>query len=420
MEYKKKDVGAYRLHLVKTNRFKTITFQIVFRRPIVKEEITIRNVLTQMLTQSCAKYQSKRELAIYSQELYGAYVESSNYRLGNYLNTNFFLTILNEKYTEEGMLEKSISFLHDILFSPHVEGEEFNEESFDYVIHNTKSSIESMKENTSKYSIIRLLEVLEENSPLSYRSYGYLEDLENITRHSLYEHYLEMIKNDMVDILVIGDIDFEEMTHLMKQYFDFATLKQTRRPALIECNKCRRTPKMVTETEDLNQSKLAIGCRLVKLQEYERNYPLTLFNIIFGGSSDSKLFQEVREKNSLAYTVRSVPNKLDSLLLITAGIDAKMSSKAIEIIKKQLKEMQKGHFSEEDIKKAKEYFETVVDEAMDAPGSVLESYYTMELLGTDDLETKKAKMWNVTKEEIVKVAKHVKIDTIYLLEGEEQ
>ncbi len=132
------------------------------------------------------------------------------------------------------------------------------------------------------------------------------------------------------------------------------------------------------------------------------------------------MFQEVREKNSLAYTVRSVPNKLDSLLLITAGIDAKMSSKAIEIIKKQLKEMQKGHFSEEDIKKAKEYFETVVDEAMDAPGSVLESYYTMELLGTDDLETKKAKMWNVTKEEIVKVAKHVKIDTIYLLEGEEQ
>ena len=105
MEYLKKDLGSYNLHIIKTNKFKTVTVRVVFQRPIVKNEITIRNILCDMFLQSSKKYNCKRELTIKSQDLYAADISTANSRLGNYINTNFYLTILNDKYTEEGNFE---------------------------------------------------------------------------------------------------------------------------------------------------------------------------------------------------------------------------------------------------------------------------------------------------------------------------
>lgn len=178
--------------------------------------------------------------------------------------------------------------------------------------------------------------------------------------------------------------------------------------------------KTIIEQDEVSQAKLAIGCRTVDLTEYERNYPLTLYNILFGGGSDSKLFIEVREKNSLAYTIRSVPNKLDNLLLITGGIAKENFKKAVKLIETEMKKMEHGDFSEEDLDKAKQLYVTALEESLESPGRIIESYYMMQMLGTDDLETKRKKMLKVTPEEIIVVAKKVKMDTIYLLEGDDK
>ena len=419
MEYQKKELGSYNLHMIQTDKFKTITVRIVFRKPIIKEEITIRNFLSDMLMLSSKDYPTKRALAIKAQDLYEASIGATNYRLGNYINTNFYLTILNEKYTEKGMLEKSIQFFHDMLFKPNVTNQAFDEQSFKIVKTQTELAIQSMKEDSAQYSVIRLLENMEPDSPLSYRGYGYLEDIENITPSTLYDFYKDMLKSNMVDIFVIGNINFYEIEKLIRENFEFVTLKRTRMPSVIECNKVPKKIKTITEQDDITQAKLAIGCRTVNLTQYERNYPLTIYNILLGGGSDSKLFTEVREKNSLAYTVRSVPNKLDNLLLITAGIAKENFKKAVKLIEEEMKKMEKGEFNEEDIEKAKQFYVTALEESTDSPGRIIDSYYMMELLGTDDIETKKKKMLKVTTKEIVEVAKKVKIDTIYLLEGKE-
>lgn len=418
MEYQKKDLGSYQLQMIKTDKFKTITVRVTFRKPIEKEEITIRNFLCDMLTLSTKDYPTKRLLAKKAQDLYAAHVSSTNYRLGNYINSNFYLKILNEKYSEPGMLEKSMTFFRDLLFRPNVENRKFDTQSFQIVKTNTELALKSVKEDYAKYSMIRLLETMDEGKPTSFRGYGYQEDLEKITEENLYEFYQDMLKTNMVDIFVIGDIDFYETEKLIKENFHFVTLKKTRIPTLIACD--HPPKKIITkiEQEPMRQSKLAIGCRTVALTEYERNYPLTLYNILLGGGSDSKLFQEVREKNSLAYTIRSVPNKLDNLLLITAGISKENFKKTVKLIEHEMKEMEKGHFTEEDLDKAKQLFVTALEESEDSAGQILEVYYMMEMLGTDDLETKKKKMLQVKMQEVINVAKKVKLDTIYLLEGE--
>ena len=188
-------------------------------------------------------------------------------------------------------------------------------------------------------------------------------------------------------------------------------------PFMVEEKKPRRSKLVFNEEIDNTQSKLAIGCRINGLSEYERNYPLTLFNVIFGGCSDSKLFKEVREDNSLCYTIYSITNKLDNVLLIRAGIDKENYKKTVSLIEKNLKDMCNGKFDETDILMAKEYYNTALEEIEDSQSKIINNYLMMELINTDDIDVKREKMSKVTKSEIVKVAKKVTIDTIFCLEG---
>ena len=417
MEYIKKDLGSYKLHLIKTDKFKSITVKVSFHRVIKKNEITIRNILSDMFMQSSKKYNSKRELTIKAQDLYAAGLRTTNSRLGNYINTDFYLTVLNDKYTEDGNFASSLEFLGEIIFNPDVEDGKFNEEKLDIVKSTCRSALNSIKEDASNYSLIRMAEAFGEGEPISYRMMGYLEDLDNITGTSLYEFYLDMIKNDFVDIFVIGDISIKETTDLIKMYFKFDILKKLKMPFMVDEKKPRRSKLVFNEEIDNTQSKLAIGCRINGLSEYERNYPLTLFNVIFGGCSDSKLFKEVREENSLGYTIYSITNKLDNVLLIRAGIDKENYKKTVSLIEKNLKDMCNGKFDETDILMAKEYYNTALEEIEDSQSKIINNYLMMELINTDDIDVKREKMSKVTKSEIVKVAKKVTIDTIFCLEG---
>lgn len=417
MKYTKKDFGSYKLHLINTDKFKTIKVRVSFHRVIKKEEITMRNILCDMFIQSSKKYKSKRDLTIKAQDLYAADIHTTNSRLGNYINTDFYLSVLNDKYTEEGNFASAIDFLSEIIFDPDVKNDAFNKEKLEIVKSAAKSALNSIKEDASNYSLIRMAEVFGTGEPISYRMTGYIEDLDKIDGSNLYQYYLDMINNDLVDIFVIGNIDEKSVTDLIKKYFKFNVLKKRTVPFIVEEKKARSKKLIGRETIDNTQSKLAIACRLYGLSEYERNYPLTLFNVIFGGCSDSKLFKEVREENSLCYTIHSFPNKLDNVLIIRAGIDRVNYKKTVSLIEKDLRDMCLGKFKQSDIDMAKEYLNTAFEEIEDSQGKIIDSYLMMELLGTDDIETKKEKIKKVTKSEIVKVAKKVTIDTIFYLEG---
>ena len=416
MKYTKKDMGSFKLHLIKTDKFKTVAVKVIFRRTIAKEDITIRNILSDIVMLSTKKYGSKRELTIKTQDLYAALISTSNSRLGNYITTTFHLNVLNDKYTEEGNFNKAVEFLGEIIFNPDVVDGKFNQEKLDIVKNNCRLALKSIKEDSANYSLIRMFEEFDANAASAYRLSGYLSDLDKINEENLYEYYNSMIKSDLVDIFVLGDIDFDETTKLFREYFPLRTLKKQRVPYLLEEKEVRRKREF-NEKIDNSQSKLSIACRTNGLDEYERNYVLTLYNVIFGGGSDSKLFKEVREENSLCYTIYSVPNKLDRLLIIQAGIDKDNYQKTVKLVEKDLEDMRRGKFSETDIAVAREYFLTALEEVLESPDRIIDNYLMMELIGTDTIETKKEMIMKVSKEEIVRVAKKVKLDTIFLLEG---
>lgn len=416
MKYIKKEMGSFNLHLIKTDKFKTITVKVLFRRPIEKDAITIRNILSDMFMQSSKIYNSKRALTIKAQDLYALDMSTNNSRLGNYITTSFHVNCLNDKYTEKDNFKEAIKFLGEVIFNPDVNDERFNKEKLDIVKNNCRIALNSLKEDPASYSLLRMAEEYDKDLAFSYRLCGYLDDLDKIDEENLYEYYKSMIKSDLVDVFVLGDIDIDEVSLMFREYFKLDTIKKVKVPYLLEEKKFS-SKREFNEKNDSSQSKLAIGCITSDLDDYERNYVLTLYNIILGGGSDSKFFKEIREENSLCYTIYSVPNKLDRLLVIQAGIDKDNYEKTLKLIEKDMSDMCKGKFSDEDISIAREYFLTALEEVLESPDRIIDNYLMMELIGTDTIEKKREMIMKVTKDEIVKLAKKVKLDTVFLLEG---
>jgi len=419
MKYIKKVLGSYNLHMLQTDRFKTITIDLIFRKKINKEEITKTNFLADILTFSNKNYSTRRMMATKQQDLYACEVDFSCYRLGNYYNTDISLLCLNEKYTEKGMLEETIKYLSDIIFNPNVDDNKFNSTSFEIIKNNTIKQIESIKEDTRKYSLVKMLENMGPNEKYSFHGFGYLEDLENITEDNLYAYYKEFIRTSGLDIFIIGDIDFEEVETLFKNNFKFDIFHKKDNDFIIEHEKVRKIPKTKIESYPASQAKLSIGCKIKGLTDFERNYALTIFNMILGGSSESKLFRNVREKNSLCYYISSNSNKIDNLLFITSGIAKANLKKVVSLVKQQLKDIQKGKITEEEIEKSKVRYISLVEEMYDYPSQIISYYYASEILKSDLPEDRKKMVEKVTKEDIISVSNKIYIDTIYLLGGEE-
>lgn len=415
MNIKTIDLTSYKLHMIKTNKFKSIQFKIIFRDEIKKEEITLRNILLDNLIFSCKKYPTKKELQIKKQDLYGADIYGYNKRIGNHFLTEISMSILNPKYTEDIMLEESISFFKDIIFDANVENNKFNENIFNIIKKNTETDIKSLKENPSLYASTRLKEIVAKDKAFAYRIGGYVEDLDDITPESLYRYYLKLLKTNIIDLYVVGDIDFYETEKLIRDNFNFKTVKKDKIDIEIDYQNLRKKENVVVEDSNFNQSKLVIGCSLNNLTKKEKDYVLTIYNVILGNSPDSKFFKNIREKNSYAYSIGSGFKKSDNLMLINAGISYNNFDHVVSLIKNEMNEMVKGNFSTYDINKAKEVFLSVLNDVYEYQDSILDYYFGLEYLdiATTDEQIKNIK--SITKEDIINLSKKIKIDTIYLL-----
>ena len=419
MEYCVEDYLSYKLHMIKTNKFKTVNFKIIFSSKVIKEEITIKNFLSDILTHSCSKYKTRKALSIALEDLYAMNIFSNCYRIGKLYNMEIVSSFLNEKYTEDGMFEKSLDLISEIILNPNVSNGQFDSDAFNYVKELTATQINSIKEDTRKLSLINMLEHMDKDSEVSYHGFGYLCDMNKVTVSNLLDYYQSVIDNNIIDIYIISDIDFSKTKNIIYDKFKFKTLKKKKDDFIVIHKKIRKRPKKIVEEINVGQSKLSVGCKLDKLTKFERNYVLPIYSMILGGGSDSKLFKNVREHNSLCYYISASANKLDNILFITSGISASNFDKVLKLIKEAIRGINKGCFTSDEINKAKIQYITILEELQENPLQIISSYYSMELLDFDCLDKRKEQIQNVTYNDIKKLSNKIYMDTIYLLKGEE-
>lgn len=417
MNYEYLDMGAYNLHVIKTKKFKTVTVEVNFREKFDANNITIRNLLKTILINTTKKFPSERDLIRETENLYDLKLISSNARIGNYNNLSFKTRFLNEKYTEDDMNEYSIAFLLDIIFNPDVKDNKFNREILEKCKVKVEKSIKSMTDNKLKYSLYRLLETTE-NMPYSYSSFGNIDDLEKITVDSLYEYYKKVINENYVDVFVVGDVDSIKIKEIFKKYFKVNTFKKAKYDILVPELKARQKVLKKVEHDDVNQTQLTVLCSLNGLSEFERKYVLLVYNELLGGSSNSLLFDTVREKNSYAYYVNSIHKAYDNILMIYAGIEPGNSDNVLKLIKKTLQNISKGNFDDSLLENSKETIISGIKASKDSPAGIINTYYAKVLVNSLEFDERIENINKVSKEDVMNLSKKVLMHTLFLLEGD--
>lgn len=413
MNYKKYTTNAFNIHIITTDKFKSISMKVNFKKQIEKHDITYRNLLTKVLLQSSKDYPTKQSLEIATEDLYNQGISATNYISGNYIITSFNTNFLNEIYTEKNMNERSIKFFLDLIFKPNLNNKQFA--YFDLVQRLVKDEIDTIKDNPKSYSIQRLSEEMNENS---YNPIGYLEDLESITNDDLFNYYESMLKSDLIDIFIIGNIDADKIKNLINEKFNINTIKKPSKSHFITYNKFRKKVNNVVENMPLEQAKLCLGFKLNNLTDFEIKYVMSVYCYILGGGPDSKLFKNVREKHSLCYNISCFHRPVTNTMIITAGVNKEDVKKCISLIKKEMTKMTKGDFKDSDIESAIIIGINALKEIEDYQSSIIKIFESHEYLNFDLLDERSSSIKNVTKDDVINLSKKIHLDTIYLLEGD--
>ena len=362
------------------------------------------------------KYPSKRLLEIKTEELYDLAYRAINYATGKYTIISFDMTYINPKYTEEGYNEESFKFLSELIYNPNVKNNKIEDSNFNLSCNIMKDYLKTLPENPVVYSQMRMLEEMDD-SIISYRNSGYIEDLENIDSRKLYEYYKDVIDNDIVDIFVIGDIEEHEVCDLIDKYMKFDNNIKSQDSHFYTHKKIEDNINFVNEKVDKEQSTLVVGLKTDDLSDFEKRYVLSIYNYILGGSTESNLFKTVREENSLCYYITSSFQALLNIGIIRSGINSKDYEATISLINKELKNMCEGKFDKNKIENAKTTYINGLTELEDNPDNIISLYAGMEYLKSDNIDVRKENIKKVTFEDIVSLAKKIHLTTIYLLEG---
>ncbi len=418
MEVKTYDLNSYKLHIIKSDKVKTCHMEIHFRDEVKKENIHFKTFLCDILTDCSKKYNTRKNVVIKLEELYKSSFYGTTSKTGGVINTMFVFDFIAPKYiSEDNYLENVLELPCEMILNPKIINKEFELNTFNVIKERMKRDIKSINENPVKLSINNSLKVMDEESLTSVSVLGDISSLEDITPTTLFDEYENMIKNNLCDIFIIGDLEFDEVYKIISKKFKLKYIKSKQLNLYID-NKLSKKVKEKNDVSTFVQTNLNLVYNLENLDINDKNINIQVYNYLLGsGGMSSKLYRKLREENSLCYGVYSIYLKYDNLLIVQVSLDSKNKNLAIKLIKECINEMQKGKFTENDFEDAKKNLMLSLEMSLDNNVSLLTNCVFKEYDQLPSIENRMEMLRKVTMEDIVKIAKKVKLNTIYSLEA---
>ena len=421
MEYNQKELKkGIKLHTINTNKFKTNLISVFITTQINRENVTKNAVISAILRRGSKNMPSQEQISKQMEEMYGASFDCGLDKTGENQVLKFYLETVNDNYLPqkgEDMLKTSLEKLLEIVFNPYIENESFKTEYVEQEKNNIKQIIEGKIDNKARYALDRCIEEMYKNEPFGLYKFGYVEDLEKIDGKNLYNYYKQLIDTCKIDIFISGNIE-DSIVQIVEKNENIVELKD-REPNYIvpkELNKkLSEKENIVTESMEVTQGKLILGLD-VSLEKEDLSYDALIYNSILGGSANSKMFQNVREKAHLAYVASSSYLRYKNNILINCGIEIGNYQKALELIKQQIEDMKNGKFSQEDIENAKKGIIATIKTIDDEQDTGITYYFGQELTQNNvTIEQYIERIEKVQKEQILHVANNVSVNIIYFL-----
>lgn len=403
----------------KAGTFKTANASITFAMPLSDGKNAARAVLIKLLAKTNRDCPTIRQMAQRLSMLYGAGLAASVIKSGESQKIKLSVECIDDKFAlnNESVIKSAFELLLDLVFKPNTENGLFPGENVETEKRLLVETVKSINDDKIAYSANRMTEEMCADEDYSIPKYGTIEEIEGLKPEDIRDAYADILLHSVIEIYAVGDIDEEETVSLVNERFskiDRTEIKELHTEFLSEAY----DEKIIREKQPVNQCKLVIGMRAGMTYDRDNYAAVKVMNDIFGADVYSKLFKNVREKQSLCYYCSSGLDVGKGIISIQSGVEKENIEKAIESIKKEFADMQRGDFDDETISASKLSITDALRSVYDSPSSI-EAWYSSQLTASSVLSPDELiDMVNaVTKEEIMTAALFATFDTIFVLEN---
>ena len=410
------------IYKVNNNKFKSIYISYNFTQEVNDTKIfSSYAVLASLMAKSSKSYPTQKDIEKYLNSLYGANFDVNIEKLGDLYNLEFRIEFVNKKFipSKEELLEKILLFLKEMIYNPAQWTQDVLKREKDFILQR----INERKDEKLKYGIQRAEELLCKDEPFGTYLYGEEDVVKNLSLKDIKDAYSTLI-NDSITVIVSGNLDGydsidSEIEKIFKQYDkNFNTNIENLKYNIKRQENYKYEE--VKEIQDTTQSVLSLGLRIKECTPKDF-YVLNVYNAILGTTPSSKLFQNVREKESLAYTVRSRYYRFKDIIVIYAGINKENYEKALDVIKIQLEDMKKGNITDIEFKSARDSLLADLIEWKDSKVAMAKMKLSNLIAFKDadiSIDQMREEIKNVKIEDVINISKKIEVEKVFLLGGE--
>lgn len=406
-----------RIHVLPTNRFKTFSISLSIGIPLSENTITSTALIPYVLRRGTKQTPDTLALREQLDDMYGAGFGFNVAKRGDTQFVQFRMDVINDRFvdSEHSLLAEALAYLGELITQPLVEENGFKEAYVEAEKQTLKKQLESVINDKIRYASERCIEEMCADEPYRLNALGKIEDIPSITAKQLYEQYNDWLEKAMIDLHIVGDTTIEDVKAMVEKSFQFknAAVKEY---GASDFKREVKSVKTIVDQMDVNQGKLNLGLRTNISYASEQYAAMLMYNGILGGFPHSKLFVNVREKESLAYYCASRLDGHKGICTIQSGIEFANYEKALKIIEEQLASMKSGNISEVEISQTKAMLTNALNEMQDSANEMIAFDFNNLFAHTNrTAEEIIAKIQAVTIADIVAVAEQVQLDTIYFL-----
>lgn len=403
---------------ISNDRFNTTRISFNFYLPLEKSTVANNSLLPFVLTTCSNKYPDFSKLNYKLSKLYGAKLESSCEKTGDFQLLRVAISVINDSFALDGekLVEEACEMLLNLIFEPKVSDGSFADED---VSREKRKAIEHIRSELNEkriYAKNRMLEEMYKDDKYGIPKCGTESDVNAITGNTLYNAWKNLIKSSYIRVQVVSSIMPSGLFDNIKERFNCIERDNITVCDNISPTKQADNPNIITEKMDVSQGKLVMGFSSKLYGDSLKALPLTVMTDIFGGGPYSRLFTNVREKMSLCYYCSASSVRSKGLVIVDSGVEAENFKKAYEEILNQLEIIKNNEFSDFEFESS---IKSIVDslKSYNDSQSAIDTWYALRVSDKEYVspEIVAEKLLNVNRQDIVDAAKGVKLHTVYRL-----
>lgn len=395
--------------------FKTMRVSVNMLLPLSQSTAAKYAILPSLISRATQEYPDYTALGRRLAELYGASLGSGVQRIGEYQALGLSVSGIASRYAfgGEDMFAQLTGLMFSVLFDPlKDEAGLFPLDGFTQEKRQQLEQKDAEFSDKMLYAHQRCHELLFEGKPAGVDRLGTREDIEALTRESLAGAWEELLAGARFEIFALGDCQPD--VDAIREKFAQVGHPHKLGPVAYEKPTLRR----VTDRQPVAQSKLTMAFRArVPMEE---RLLFQLMSAVLGEPTSSKLFQNVREKQSLCYYCDSAFSWVNNALFIESGVETENLDRAEEAILDQLTALQKGEVTEDELRHAQLYMCNGLRSVRDTLHRV-EGWYLSRSFDQPDLSPEQAAdiLMKYTVDDVVQAANRLQPAVIYQLKGAE-